>query len=127
MTPAAVADRQPSLFESLPTTPSRRRSRPAAVVAAEDAPPPPPRIVIQVAPARVDVAALSNPDLDELVRALSEPSLAFLLIEAAREVKRRLSPDEEASEDEEGADSRAPHPALPRAVRAVLSELGGED
>ena len=125
MAPATAPERQPCLFDGLPATaPRRRRARPAATPGTEDAPPP--RIVIQVAPARVDVAALSNPDLSDLVRALEAPSLAFLLIEAAREVKRRLAPADSGDEDEAECVG-APHPALPRDVRAVVADLAGED
>ena len=132
-------ERQPGLFESLPTTePRRRRVRPRsplanpetapeAAPAAEPVPSfaePPQAPFRPLAPmaARVDVAALSRPDISDLVHELSEASLSFLLVEAAREAKRRLVLD-----DPEAETAAEPSPQLLRAIRTVVAELAEEE
>ncbi len=121
----APPERQHSLFESLPTTePRRRRVRSQPQPVDPVLPPCPSEAVPEsfrpVAPVimRLDAAALTRPDLSDLVRDLSEPNLGFLLVEAAREVKRRLIPD-----DREEYQDSAPNPQLLRAVRSVIAEL----
>ncbi len=138
MASPAPPERQPCLFEALPATEPRRR-RPRArptpfpeeetvatampVPSFAEAPPPPfwpspPPIPVAV---RVDAASLTRPDLCDLVRDLTEPSLGFLLVEAAREVKRRLVPDDP---EESGLEAPPePSPQLLRAIRSVVSEL----
>ncbi|MEI6557003.1 MAG: hypothetical protein WCO00_01240 [Rhodospirillaceae bacterium] len=134
MAAAAPPDRQACLFDALPATEPRRRRRgraqpppePEAATAGspESAPtplPPPPAIPARPAMpimVRIDAAALSRPDLCDLVRDLGEPSLGFLLIEAAREAKRRLVPD-----DPEFDEPAEPNPHLLRAIRAAVEEL----
>ncbi|MEI8397202.1 MAG: hypothetical protein WCF85_20960 [Rhodospirillaceae bacterium] len=148
-------DPQPGLFTDLPTTePRRRRTRrsPAAAPAVLSIPPefqqaefqqprfqqaeaaaapvalPPAPPVFAAGPVRVDAAALTNPELAELVRDLSDGSLAYLLIATVRDATRRLSPDEreDEAEDRDNAGGAEPHPALMRAVKTVLSELTGD-
>lgn len=83
------------------------------------APPPPP-------PA-FDPAALSNPELRALVQALPDQRLAHLLIEAARELKRRVAPDPGDADGEDGDIPMEPNAALLRAARQAVGELSGED
>ncbi|WP_353858573.1 hypothetical protein [Azospirillum formosense] len=139
---------QPLLFDSLPETerarkPARRTrattvAAPVAVdVVREDVPspsapapmtlalvPPPP---VPMAPrADFDPAALTNAELRALAQALPDHKLAHLLIEAARELKRRAAPG--AWEEEEGEDGPSePNPLLLRAARQAVGELSGED
>jgi hypothetical protein len=145
-TPADAAA-QPLLFDSLPETEgrSRRRARraraatagtvaatvardvvrepvpapPPAIFAAAPPPPPPPP-----APAVFDPAALSNPEISALVRALPDLRLSHLLVEAARELKRRVEPP--AWDDDEEAGPRDPNPSLLRAARLVVGEFAGD-
>ncbi|WP_376956947.1 hypothetical protein ABNQ39_08875 [Azospirillum sp. A26] len=99
------------------------RAAMAATVAtlplAPPAPPPPP-------PA-FDPAALSNAELRALVQALPDQRLAHLLIEAARELKRRAVPDSGDTDGEDGEGAAEPNPALLRAARQAVGELSGED
>jgi len=133
---------QPLLFDSLPETegrsarrrPRRARAAVAATVSVDvvqepvpapppaifAAPPPPPR----PAPAAFDPAALSNPEISALVRALPDLRLSHLLVEAARELKRRVEPP--AWDDEEDAGPREPNPSLLRAARLVVGEFAGD-
>ncbi|BAI72919.1 hypothetical protein AZL_022810 [Azospirillum sp. B510] len=83
------------------------------------APPPPP-------PA-FDPAALSNPELRALVQALPDQRLAHLLIEAARELKRRAAPDQGDTDGGDGDMPQEPNPTLLRAARQAVGELSGED
>jgi len=133
MISAAVPDRQPSLFEALPaTTPRRRRGRPPAALTEAPTPESAPvpvltaeresPVFVYAAPVRVDAAALTNPELGDLVRALGEPSLAYLLVEALREARNRLNPGDRFDEGEEGGGFE-PSPALLRALRTVQAEL----
>ena len=135
MAVTAPPDRQPCLFEALPATEPRRRrrrARPAAAAGEETPaaaavptfaePPPPPYRPPPVA-VKVDAASLSRPDLSDLVRDLAEPSLGFLLLEAAREAKRRLVPDD----PEESELTPEPSPQLLRAIRSVVAELAEEE
>ena len=130
-------ERQPGLFESLPTTePRRRRARSRSPLATPEVAPeaepvpsfaePPQAPFRPQAPmaARVDVTALSRPDLSDLVHDLSEASLSFLLVEAAREVKRRLVTEDTETETETAA---APSLQLLRAIRTVVAELAEEE
>ncbi len=143
---------QPSLFESLPETerarkPARRSrattvAAPVAVdVVREDVPPPAPTVPpltlalvppppVPMAPrADFDPAALTNAELRALVLALPDQKLAHLLIEAARELKRRAAPgawDEDGDGDGEEGPAE-PNPLLLRAARQAVGELSGED
>lgn len=103
--------------------PLPRAAAMAATVAtlplASPAPPPPP-------PA-FDPAALSNAELRALVQALPDQRLAHLLIEAARELKRRAVPDSGDTDGEDGEGATEPNPALLRAARQAVGELSGED
>lgn len=71
-----------------------------------------------------DPAALTNPELRALVQALPDARLAHLLLEAARELKRRVAPDDW---DEADSGPFEPNPALLRAARQAAGELSGED
>ncbi|AWJ83768.1 hypothetical protein TSH58p_09655 [Azospirillum sp. TSH58] len=138
---------QPLLFDSLPETerarkPARRSrattvAAPVAVdVVREDVPspsapapmtlalvPPPP---VPMAPrADFDPAALTNAELRALAQALPDHKLAHLLIEAARELKRRAAPGAWEEEGEDGPSE--PNPLLLRAARQAVGELSGED
>ena len=129
----ASPEPQPCLFGGLPSTEPRRR-RPRAVVATEpsgpaavaSALPCPPPLPLRPPPVslRIDAAALGRPELCDLVRDLGEANLGVLLVEAAREARRRLQPDDA---DESGVPTE-PSPQLLRAVRCAVSELAeGED
>ncbi|HYH37238.1 MAG TPA: hypothetical protein VD860_03375 [Azospirillum sp.] len=140
----ATSGGQPLLFDDLPETVSTvrrkpRRARTAAEPVAVDrvsepappipppAPPPrpaaaPPVVQTQSAPAPLDPAALTNPELRALVRGLNDLRLSYLLVEAARELKQRVQPDV----DEDGVVSD-PNPSLLRAARLTVAELSGED
>ncbi|PWC85371.1 hypothetical protein TSH100_15720 [Azospirillum sp. TSH100] len=78
-------------------------------------------------PPAFDPAALSNPELRALVQALPDQRLAHLLIEAARELKRRAAPDPGDADGEDGDVPMEPNPALLRAARQAVGELSGED
>lgn len=146
----AVTTVQPLLFDSLPETEGRsarrrpRRARAAgagtgtvAATVARDvvqepvpapppaifaAPPPPPRRPPE--PAMFDPAALSNAEISALVRAVPDLRLSHLLVEAARELKRRVEPP--AWDDDEDAGPREPNPSLLRAARLVVGEFAGD-
>ncbi|WP_035675917.1 hypothetical protein [Azospirillum brasilense] len=143
---------QPLLFDSLPETERARkpvrRSRASTVAAPvavdvlrEDVPSPsapPPMTLALVPPPPVpmaprgdfDPAALTNAELRALAQALPDQKLAHLLIEAARELKRRAAPGAApgAWEEEEGEDGPSePNPLLLRAARQAVGELSGED
>lgn len=91
----------------------------ATLPLAPPAPPPPP-------PA-FDPAALSNPELRALVQALPDQRLAHLLIEAARELKRRAAPDRSDPDGDDGDMPQEPNQALLRAARQAVGELSGDD
>lgn len=91
----------------------------ATLPLAPPAPPPPP-------PA-FDPAALSNPELRALVQALPDQRLAHLLIEAARELKRRATPDRSDPDGDDGDMPQEPNQALLRAARQAVGELSGDD
>lgn len=130
---------QPLLFDSLPAAaPARRIARRPRRSAAEPVamdtvqepaparmlvPVPPPAPAPAAAPEPFDPAALTNPELRALVQALPDLRLAFLAVEAARELKRRLAPE---PDDEDGT-AAAPNPSLLRAARLIVGELSGED
>lgn len=70
-------------------------------------------------------AAMSNGELRALLADLSDARLAFVVAEAAKELKRRVAapvfdPDEENPPQD-------PNPVLLRAAGAAVSELSGED
>lgn len=140
---------QPLLFDSLPETERRRRparraraatlAEPIAVDAVREPapppPPPPPPMLAQrptptpvpapaaLDPAALDPAALTTPELRALVQGLTDQRLAWLVVEAAREVKRRLVPDD----PDESGEAAEPNPVLLRAARQTAGELSGED
>ncbi|PWC30958.1 hypothetical protein [Azospirillum sp. TSO22-1] len=139
----ATSGGQPLLFDDLPEAVSAVRRKPRRVRTAaepvavdrvsEPAPPmpppaPPPRpmaapvVQTQPAPAPLDPAALTNPELRALVRGLNDLRLSYLLVEAARELKQRVQPDV----DEDGVVSD-PNPSLLRAARLTVADLSGED
>ena len=126
---------QPLLFSELPESIDGKRRRragrrrveegdaaAAALVANEIAkqfvaPPP--------SPAEFEPAALSHAELRALLEALPDSKLAFLLLEAARDVKRRVvAPGDIDMESDAPPD---PNPALLRAAAAAAAELSGED
>lgn len=134
---APIGHPQPLLFDSLPETPSRRparRGRANATAVAESivadeivepvpafSSPPPRPVSMESEP--FQPAALTNPELRALVQALPDARLSYLIVEAAREIKRRLLPD-----DAEEADVPSePNPALLRAARLAAGELTGDD
>ncbi|HEY0833186.1 MAG TPA: hypothetical protein VGE72_04675, partial [Azospirillum sp.] len=94
-----------------------------AIFAAPPPPPPPPP-----APAAFDPAALSNPEISALVRALPDLRLSHLLVEAARELKRRVEPPawDDGQEGGEEDGPREPNPSLLRAARLVVGEFAGD-
>lgn len=135
------------LFDHLPETEPRRPRRPrgpraqrsaAAAAVSVDAvrepvpqPPGPLALPQPVRPtasmppsAAFDPAALTNPELRALVQALPDARLAHLLVEAARELKRRVAPDQ-WDEAEDGPFE--PDRALLRAATQAVGELSGED
>ncbi|CAO3449057.1 hypothetical protein [Azospirillum argentinense] len=144
---------QPLLFDSLPETerarkPARRSrattvAAPVAVdVVREDVPSPssaPPPMTLALVPpppvpmaprADFDPAALTNAELRALAQALPDHKLAHLLIEAARELKRRATPEAASGaweEDEGEGGPSEPNPLLLRAARQAVGELSGED
>ncbi|AWJ88802.1 hypothetical protein Sp245p_02895 [Azospirillum baldaniorum] len=143
---------QPLLFDSLPETERARkparRSRASTVAAPvavdvlrEDVPSPsvPPPMTLALVPpppvpmaprADFDPAALTNAELRALAQALPDHKLAHLLIEAARELKRRAAPGAASGawEEDEGEDGPSePNPLLLRAARQAVGELSGED
>jgi len=117
---------QLALFELPADDPSRRRprrarptideAREAAMAVAVAARPQP--IIIREP---FDPATLTNAELRALARTLSDDRLSQLLMEAAREARRRLSPDDP------DAIENHPDPALVRAARVAAGELGGRD
>lgn len=144
MSTDAASDAQPLLFDSLPEAdPPRRKPRRARavpepvavdtvsepVVLPPPPPPPPPPAPVPAPQAALDPAALTNPELRALVRALPDLRLAYLLVEAAREVKNRVQPADaaDAADTDEDGGSGEPNPALLRAARQVVGELSGED
>ena len=138
-------ERQPCLFEALPSSEPRRRpgrrppkTRAAALPpaaettaettaesTAEPTPPPPmPGPALRgfaESPPRLDPGTLTHPDLSDLVGALPESSLAYLLVQTVREARRRLEPT--APEDDESPADYSPSPLLVRALKTVLLDL----
>ncbi|WP_207457177.1 hypothetical protein [Azospirillum sp. SYSU D00513] len=112
---AAPADGRAARRKAAALAPAPVREQPAALPLAPPAPPPPP-------PA-FEPAALTNAELRALVQALPDQRLAHLLLEAARELKRRVAPDHW---DEE-AGPFEPDQTLLRAARQAAGELSGED
>lgn len=105
--------------EAVPVAASARpRAITASLPLAPPAPPPP--------PPPFDAAALSNAELRALVQAIPDPRLSYLLIEAARELKRRAVPERSDEDDSEGIIAE-PNPLLLRAARQVVGELSGDD
>lgn len=72
-----------------------------------------------------DPATLTNPELAELLHGLPDLRLSYLLVEAVRELKRRVSPPawEDGDGDAHGAESPPPNPSLLRAAQLVVAEL----
>ncbi|HYD30469.1 MAG TPA: hypothetical protein VEB64_06375 [Azospirillaceae bacterium] len=137
--PASTEEAQPCLFDSLPEMETSRRPRrrrrtappPAAVGKPEPAHAPPPAPAAEPGreessapppqPAAVfDPAKVSNPELADLVAALPDVRLSYLVVEAARELKRRISP---SPWEDEGEPPREPNPSLLRATQLIMSEL----
>lgn len=126
---------QPLLFAELPQSLSekalrrqktaKRRSEDENVLApvADDLLPPPPAFP-RPEPAEFAPAALSHAELRALLEALPDSKLAFVLLEAARDIKRRLVPVETDFDD--GVPPE-PNLALLRAATAAAAELSGED
>lgn len=126
MNPIPGAAPQLPLFEALPEDSSRRRPRRArltideareAALAVAAAARPQPVIIREP----FDPATLTNAELRSLARTLSDDRLSHLLMETARETRRRLSPDDPDSIENQ------PDPALMRAARVASGELGGRD
>ncbi|HRQ80067.1 MAG TPA: hypothetical protein PKZ97_03025 [Azospirillaceae bacterium] len=129
---------QHSLFADLPETARRRPPRRSRAPLSDDerehapaaldnerpkiqfipAPPPPPP----------DPAEMSQAELRALVAALPDAKLAFLLLESARETRRRVAPAV-VDLDFDAADGTPPepNPALLRAAATAAGELSGED
>jgi hypothetical protein len=126
---------QPLLFAELPQSLSektlrrqktaKRRSDNENVVVpvADDFLPPPPAFP-RPEPAAFAPAALSHAELRALLEALPDSKLAFVLLEAARDIKRRVMP---AEADFDGDTPPEPNLALLRAAAAAAAELSGED
>jgi hypothetical protein len=124
---------QPLLFTELPQSLSektlrrqkagKRRSNDENVVApiTDDFLPPPPQ---KTEAAEFTPAALSHAELRALLEALPDSKLAFVLLEAARDIKRRVMP---AEADFDGDVPPEPNLALLRAAAAAAAELSGED
>lgn len=77
---------------------------------------------------QVDAGGLTNPEILELIRSLSDLRLSFLVVEAVRELKRRTRPGEDASSEENpfsdgNLQASPPNPSLLRAGRLVQAEL----
>lgn len=150
MTLASSEENQHSLFESLPideVPPHRRRRAARRVAAPADGQAPravataQPVAAVPVAaePAQaqaqapahqgpavattVDAASLTNPELADLIAALSDVRLSFLLVEATRALKRRIQPQPWDDEGEPGE----PNPSLLRAAQAIVAELTEEE
>lgn len=94
----------------------------AALPLAPPAPPPP-----APPPPAFEPAALSNAELRALIQALPDQRLAHLLIEAARELKRRAMPDRGEDESDSDDSPQGPNPVLLRAVQQVVGELSGDE
>lgn len=117
---------QPMLFAELPETArGGRGARRARTPAGHAADAPPPIIIYAPPPEPVafDPAALSNAEIRAMLEALPDARLAFLLGEAARELKRRVLPPVGG----ESEPPPAPNPALLRAAATAAAELSGED
>lgn len=127
---------QPSLFADLPETarrraPRRPRSAPALAESGEsgasEAPFAPPAVQF-APPPPPDPAEMSQAELRALAAALPDAKLAFLLMESARETRRRIAPPAaDLDFDHDGAPPPEPNPALLRAAAAASGELSGED
>lgn len=128
---------QPSLFADLPETARARPLRrarsaaapPCAALAEPPAPAPPPLFIPSPAlPAPPDPAEMSQAELRALTAALPDAKLAFLLLESARETRRRVAPSAVDLDFEAGDTPPAePNPALLRAAATAAGELSGED
>lgn len=124
-----LAGPQPLLFADLPErmNDNRRRRRAAskpagetAVAASGDAPPP------AVAPPVFEPAAMNNSEMRAFLNDLPDARLAFLIGEAARELKRRVAAPV-AFDGEDAAAPPEPNAALLHAAAAAAAELSGED
>ena len=113
---------QPSLFTVLPLTDTNATQaassgrRPARQPVSERPAPARPRLRSgpRISDRGRPASVLSNGALAELVHALPDLSLSFLVVETAREVRRRL---------EESGDGEAASPSLLRAAAIVMAEL----
>lgn len=130
---------QPSLFADLPETARRRQPRRGRIAPPDDdrenaaASLDNDRPTIQFLPAPPpDPAETSQAELRALVAALPDAKLAFLLLESARETRRRVAPSivdldfDPAAGQADGA-APEPNPALLRAAATAAGELSGED
>lgn len=82
---------------------------------------------VPLPPPAFEPEALTNPELRALVQAIPDQRLAFLLVEAARELRRRVAPDRDEEADAEAGGAGGANPALLRAARQTVGELSGED
>lgn len=82
---------------------------------------------VPLPPPAFEPEALTNPELRALVQAIPDQRLAFLLVEAARELRRRVAPDRDDEADADSGGAESTNPALLRAARQAVGELSGED
>lgn len=82
---------------------------------------------VPLPPPAFEPEALTNPELRALVQAIPDQRLAFLLVEAARELRRRVAPDRDDEAEAEAGGAESANPALLRAARQAVGELSGED
>lgn len=127
---------QPSLFADLPETARRRPPRRSRAPLADDGRDHPsaapddgsPIVQFIPAPPPPDPAEMSQAELRALAAALPDAKLAFLLLESARETRRRVSPSVvDLDFDPAEGSSPEPNPALLRAAATAAGELSGED
>lgn len=129
---------QPSLFADLPETARRRPPRRSRAPLADDgrehaaAAPDDGRPIVQFIPAPPppppDPAEMSQAELRALAAALPDAKLAFLLLESARETRRRVAPSVvDLDFDPADGSPAEPNPALLRAAATAAGELSGED
>lgn len=127
---------QPSLFADLPETARRRPPRRSRAPLTDDGREPAsaaldegrPVVQFMPAPPPPDPAEMSQAELRALTAALPDAKLAFLLLESARETRRRVAPAA-VDLDFDPADGAPPepNPALLRAAATAAGELSGED
>jgi hypothetical protein len=127
---AATVRADTGISEALPgPPPGMLAAAPALSPATFQAAPVMPARPLPPAPAPFNPAALTNPELKALVLALPDHRLGVLVVEAARELKRRLTRGGGDEWDDDGENGRPaePDPALLRAARQAAGELTGED